>query len=443
MSDIKINSALVIVDYNLSRIADIRHMVHYAKRQYGLTTVLIRSRPTELDGSLADYVIDADPLSPDFVCRALEAVRKLPVVVAALLPFSDNAVQSGADLAEALKVRGDSAELAVNAFSKISHRNQESALKPLINAQNTFVPQFSVVRSYEEFVSFAERCPNGFVLKPSCEGNNRGVLRLTRNDDLRSAFEEVKPYLNGGLICEEIIDFDEEFSFDGIGHLNWITEKDSLNTRYPVEKGQLVPALAPQSTLNAVAKAGTIANLICGQNIGPFHNEVKFDPGSKMAAVIEPNRRPAGMKIWHLAKKAYGIDLFEIWIDQLMGQPIPKEMPKPKGVAAIRMLAAPSNGVLSKRLESESERQALFKKIIALVRSEIGSTEMEWYGFQITALPGARVFAEAKDNSFFIGEVCLFTPDFRSNIKQILDCFEAHWQSNLSAFIDQETICAS
>lgn len=427
---------IVIADYNLTRIEDVRMMLRYAKERYGLHSILIRHNPTPVDHSLADWVINLDPLAETFVGEALYQLHPVREQIRAILPFSDNAVWSGARLARALGMQADDPNLAEAAFSKSVYREMETKAEPFFRAQNVFVPRFRKVSSLEEIEAFSKMCPNGFVLKPSCEGNNRGVIRLLPGDSLKHAYEEVSPYLAGGLIAEELIVFPEEYSFDGIGHLSWVTQKLSVHGRYPVEYGQKVPAPNCKLLLESVGAAGNLANIVVGQKRGPFHNEVKYDPMSYRSAVIEPNRRPAGMKIWHLAERVYGVNFFHLWVDQLVTGDIPKHLPPPKGVAAIRELPAPHSGMLAIPNTPGFAEKVFFEILDRLQRKQIRN--VKWSEFRITATPGSWVEQEPKDNAGFVAEVCLYSPDSSLDVEATLQHFEEEWKTVIACYIEEE-----
>ncbi len=427
---------LLVVDYNLARIDDVRLMTTYAKNRYGLRTALIRPNPTEQDHALAEKVWDLDPLDPQFITKALNKLGEIRPRIRAVLPFSDNAVFAGPQLAEALGCLADSSEGAQAAFSKSVYREEEQKLRAMAEMQNLFVPRFEKVHSLTELRKFAESCPKGFVLKPSCEGNNRGVLRLNPGDDLESAFQEVMPYLAGGLIAEELIPFEEEFSFDGIGELCFITQKMSLSSKYPVEIGQKLPAPMNRDLRQTVARAGRFANLIVGQLHGPFHNEVKVDGMTMQASVVEPNRRPAGMKIWHLAERVYGLNFFHLWVDRIVTGDSATVLPEPKGMAAIRQLRPSKDGMVLGLESPESQRQ-LFNQIVSELEKGGLFPEVLWSDFRILKRDGDRVTKEAKDNGGFLGEVCLFSRNLDVNFEMAFAYFEATFQKLSEGFLTE------
>ncbi len=417
---------LVIVDYNLTRFHDVKLMTDYAKSRYQAETILLRPNPQPCDREVATVIGDLDPRAADFIPKALQFLAPYCSGISAVLPFSDNGVVSGATLAGHLGMKSDSALLARNAYSKLSYREAEDRLRHYLEAQEIFVPRFARVSTRTELEAFADLCPNGFVLKPSCEGNNRGVLRLEKGCDLRAAFDEVEMYLKEGLICEELIPFDREYSFDGIGHLTFATEKMSVTGRYPVEKGQIVPARLSSDRLQSIERAGRAANLLVGQRIGPFHNEIKLDFSGTRSAVIEPNRRPAGMRIWHLAEKVYGVNFFKLWIDQLLGEGIPTTLPAPKGVAAILELAAPFNGTLSPAIDDPNFSGELLRKLL-----RDSPKGLMWSDFRFTQRGGTLVNREPRDNSGFIAEICVFSDDPLADIREIGSRFEERFKESM------------
>jgi biotin carboxylase len=426
----------VLLDYNLSRVDDVRIMTKRAQQEHGLTTVLLRAKPGSLDRSLADHVIDLDPLDPEFVERAVRAIRALGEP-RAVLPFSDNAVASGAAVVERLGLRGDSARLAEAAFSKIAYRQAEAEVLSIFPQEGVSAPRWCTVSSLAEVLEFAKSAPQGFVIKPSCEGNNRGVVKVAPGDDVAAAFAEVVPYLEAGALCEALIELPEEYSFDGIGELTFITKKNIAKGRYPVEHGQTVPARLPPQLQEAIVRAGTLANVIVGQRLGPFHNEIKLDPEDGRSAVIEPNRRPAGMRIWHLAGKVYGINFFELWVDTMLGTASPIAALQARGSAGIRMLAAPLSGRLKPNLDEEKILlQILARKALTEITRR---HQLVWSDFKITAAPDAQVTNLIDDNSKFIAHITLYCPDAKVDIDPLLELFAKEWSVLAEEFIISES----
>ncbi|MFZ9036130.1 MAG: ATP-grasp domain-containing protein, partial [Francisellaceae bacterium] len=312
----------LLIDYNLSRYDEVKYMLDYVRTTYSLHTILIRSEPKQYDFDLADFVIDAAPRNPRFVEQTKTKLLDLQLDIIAGIVFSDDATVAGAKLLTSLGIACDDSNLAINAFSKSAYREAESRSRLAVDNQSLYLPKFMKIHTIQDLKSFIREQQEDFiVIKPAQEGNNRGVIKLSKNScdaEIINAFAELKPYLSDGIIAESGIPFDEEFSVDGLGDMTFITEKISVNEKYPVEYGQLLPACIDNERERKLLSAGRIANSIIGQNHGPFHNEIRIAADNSSTAIIEPNRRPGGMKIWMLAELVYGKNLFKDWIDSII-----------------------------------------------------------------------------------------------------------------------------
>jgi hypothetical protein len=432
------DSFLLIVDYNLSRIDDVASMRRDAYQRYGIKTLLIRPNPTLRDYQISDHVLALDPRAIDFVAAALSALAPFRSQLRGGLVFSDNAVQSGAQLLERLNLPVDDATLATGAFSKIHYRQIEREHRSLLEPQGMFIPAYTTIHSSDELLEFIQLYPDGVVLKPACEGNNRGVTFLYANDDVQQALKEVEPYLSEGVVCEQIIPFEREYSFDGLGHLSFVTEKCSAEGLYPVETGQILPARLRPTQRHLIQRIGNLSNLLVGQCYGPFHNEIKIKSDEMEAAVVEPNRRPAGMRIWSLAERVYGLNFYQLWVDQVLGYSLPERLPAPKGIAATIMLGASCDGHLHLPQEIHAEPKHLFKQALNLYQSMGSADEIEWFGFTFLQPQACQVRAVPKENGDFLAMICVYSPNTDLNILGVKTAISSCWQQVIAPYICQK-----
>ncbi|HEV3156062.1 MAG TPA: hypothetical protein VGZ00_01825 [Candidatus Baltobacteraceae bacterium] len=436
----------LIVDYNLTRIDDVRTMRDHLRHRHGLATILIRPNPRPIDHEICDVVIDAYPRAADFVDRACGELAKFRTSIQGGIVFSDDAVQSGAALLERLGLPVDDALLAFAALSKLAYRSIEQSHDELFRAQGIRVPEYLHVENITELASFLKRHPEGIVVKPACEGNNRGVVVLHPGDDLRLALQTIDKYVSDGVICEEYITDHREFSFDGIGALWFLTEKISATGRYPVEMGQIVPAMLSPIETHTLRRAGNLANLLVGQREGPFHNEIRLSDDGTQATVIEPNRRPAGMRIWQLARAVYRINLFCLWIDHVLGHPLPAHLPTPKGRAATIMLGVPHDGLL--RPISRSDVRAILEQTVT---PSLRSSSLIPDDAQLTWIDSAPlgceidriVRADPQDNGDFIALACLHIDRSDLDFRAIVAAVQATWKRAITPFLSSPRIEAT
>lgn len=424
------SSLLLIVDYNLSRISDVEHIAAYARLRHGAQTLLIRAQPTERDARICDYVLDLDPLAEDFADTALQRLAPWRARLRAGMVFSDNAVQSGAALLERLGLPVDSAPLAASAFSKRAYRVAEARARELLEAQHLFVPDSADVKDVADLREFAASHPEGFVVKPSCEGNNRGVVVVKPGDDLDAAFAAVAPYLSRGAICETLIPFAREFSFDGVGATEFITEKISAEGRYPVEIAQILPAALTPAERRTLTRTGRLANVLVGQRDGPFHNEIKLDDDGRLAAVVEPNRRPAGMKIWTIAAEVYGVDFYALWVDAAFGVPREPSLATSGRQAATVMLGAPADRVFTPPdIETGIAwfEQALDSAARKTNTGALRRLAFDWLSERSRAIP-----AVPRDNADFVAQACFATDDDAADMRALVAAVRDAWLAQLA-----------
>ncbi|WP_092928062.1 ATP-grasp domain-containing protein [Actinopolyspora alba] len=431
---------LIIVDYNLSRIDEVRHLQEYARERHSATVILIRADPTETDHAIADEVIDLDPLSDDFAELGEKLLADRRERIKAGIVFSDNAVRSGVELLERLGVAVDSPHLAEGAFSKHSYRLGESRVADLLTAQGIMVPAFAKISSFEELSVFArDHAEEGFVVKPAVEGNNRGVVAVRPGDDLTAAFAEVLPYLDSGVICEEFIPYRREYSFDGLGSLEFLTEKISARGRYPVEIAQVLPAAVDEYELVTLKRTGRQANLLVGQRNGPFHNEIKLSDDGLSAAIVEPNRRPAGMKIWSMARWVYGIDLHHRWVDTAFGTAANTGQLVPRCSAATVMLGVGSDRSFSP--DDVAVGANPFAEAVQATAEWFGLGEGELTIMEFSWLSPARreLHAVARDNADFAAQGCVVLHGDRADIRTVVYALREAWSDALDRALNAPT----
>ncbi|MBD0711495.1 MULTISPECIES: acetyl-CoA carboxylase biotin carboxylase subunit family protein [unclassified Streptomyces] len=422
---------LLVVDYNLSRIDEVRHLRNHARDRHGATVILIRADPTDADRAIADEVIDLDPLRDDFAEMGEKLLADRRDRIRAGIVFSDNAVHSGADLLRRLGVPVDSPRLAGGAFSKYRYRLTETRVADFLEPQRIMVPAFAEIASLDQLRAFARDHPEGFVVKPAAEGNNRGVVVVRHGDDLTAVFAEVLPYLEGGVICEELIPYRREYSHDGLGSLEFLTEKISATGRYPVEVAQVLPARLDAHERATLHRAGRQANWLVGQCDGPFHNEIKLSDDGLRAAVVEPNRRPGGMKIWSLAHWVYGIDLHHRWIDTAFGTAAPVDRLVPGRAAATVLL-----GVATDRSFHPDDIAAdtdPFADAVRATAERFGLADGELTATAFTWLSHERrdLHAVARDNADFAAQGCVVLRGDRADIRTVVHTLRDAWQDAL------------
>jgi hypothetical protein len=229
-----------------------------------------------------------------------------------------------------------------------------------------------------------------FFIKPSSEGNSRGCMKIENKDDLSVWLEEHSAYMPQGVLCEEILSEGNEFSFDGVNHTYWITQKFTTKGSHRAEYQHILPA--PFSSHETDSIHRTLVPFLnhLGTRGGAFHHEFFLLPDNTLASV-EPNRRPAGMWLWDLAEWSFeDFSPWKSWLDIYSGSPETIDPLRPKYFSGVRGAISRISG----KIVSIDEG-----KIREELKSLFGNQVYKFKGFKKV---GDQVTHAPKDNSDFL-----------------------------------------
>lgn len=233
-------------------------------------------------------------------------------------------------------------------------------------------------------------------------------MKISKGSDIEQWLEDNESSLKSGVICEEILSDDNEFSFDGVAGSYWITQKFTTRGAFRAEYQHIMPAPLPKTSTEKIHSVlePLITNL--GSRGGAFHHEFFILSDGRIASV-EPNRRPAGMWLWDLATLAFeDFNPWHLWIAHCAGHIKHQGRPIPKTFAGVRGVIVPEDCVL---LEADSET------LKALLISRFGN------GFAKVSLlkkPNDLLRSIPRDNSDFVAFVAL-THDNYDQLRNDLD----------------------
>ena len=182
-------------------------------------------------------------------------------------------------------------------------------------------------------------------IKPACEGASRGCRVIRHPSECDEAWQALKPYREGGIVLEELIQNAREYSWDYVAGSTWITEKTTTEGAYRAEIQQVVPApLAADVQARLKAAGRHMAGLVSRDN-GAWHNEV-FLRANRRTSAVETNMRPGGMHIWDLARQAFvDFDPWERWVRWAVEGQVDQPRPGARGYCGIRLLRATAGGI--------------------------------------------------------------------------------------------------
>ena len=391
-------SCVVVVGYNGSRVHDIQKLRDLCKSLYDARLILLVEQVQPHDDQVADHVCSTSLAEQDvassleLVVGCLNADRWKLIGV---LPFSDRGVLLGAALASHFGLPGISPVEARAGLDKQIFRQLEASAT---TAPEDYRPVVSSrIESLPELRQRVIELGGKAFIKPACEGASRGCRVIRHPSECDDAWQALKPYREGGIVLEELIQNAREYSWDSVAGSTWITEKTTTDGAYRAEIQQVVPApLAPEVQARLKAAGQHMAGLVSQDN-GAWHNEVFYRANHRTSAV-ETNMRPGGMHIWDLARQAFvDFDPWERWVRWAVEGQVDSQDPVPRGYCGIRLLRATTGGIL---------------RDVPDIPSLARSLNIDLLDSVVSKRIGEPVSALVKDNFSFVGHIVLFNEDY-------------------------------
>jgi hypothetical protein len=299
---------VIIFGYNNTRIYDIKRLKTLCKNKFDADILLCKESIGMQDKEITPYVLQIDlEIKDDRIIQHqinevdhyLQQHNLEPI---ACLPFSDRGIPLGTHFAKHRNLAHDDCERSYACIDKYTFRCLE-ANEPAPEWYKK--PFFTRIFSYEEAEAIVRSKNRALFFKPTAEGNSRGCIEINSLDDLLHHKDNLAPYYQQGIIIEECIKDCDEYSFDGVNGNYVITEKKTSDGYYRVETQHLLPAPLPRDYYERLIEAGKIVARISGSDMGAVHNELFLNKTTGEVFCVEPNRRPAGLKLWDWIKVAY------------------------------------------------------------------------------------------------------------------------------------------
>ncbi|SEC77308.1 hypothetical protein SAMN04490185_2064 [Pseudomonas frederiksbergensis] len=404
-------SCVVVVGYNGNRVHDIQKLRELCKTLYNARLILVVDQIQPADEQVADHVCSTS-LAPEEVAASLELVVGCLNAdrwkLIGVLPFSDRGVLLGAALATHFGLPGITPDEARAGLDKQIFRKLEAAAS---TSPEHYRPVFSArIASLAELRQRVIELGGKAFIKPACEGASRGCRVIHHPSECDEAWHALKPYREGGIVLEELIQNAREYSWDYVAGSTWVTEKTTTEGAYRAEIQQVVPAPLTADVQARLSAAGRHMSALVSVDNGAYHNEVFLRSGG-LTSAVETNMRPGGMHIWDLARLAFvDFDPWEKWVRWAVEGKADHRDPVARGYCGIRLFRAPADGILRATPDIESLARKLNIELVEAV-----------YAKRV----GDSVMALVKDNTSFIGHIVLFSKDYGQLSDNLLRLAEA------------------
>jgi hypothetical protein len=400
-----------VVGYNGNRVHDIHKLRDLCKKLYNARLILLVEKIQPGDDQVADHVCSTSLAAQD-VAASLELVAGCLNAdswkLIGVLPFSDRGVLLGAALATHYGLPGITPGEARAGLDKQIFRRLEAAAG---TSPDDYRPVFSTrIESLAELRQRVVELGGRAFIKPACEGASRGCRVIHHPSECDEAWLALKPYREGGIVLEELIQNAREYSWDYVAGSTWVTEKTTTEGAYRAEIQQVVPAPLAADVEVRLAAAGRHMSGLVSLDNGAYHNEIFLRSDGRTSAV-ETNMRPGGMHIWDLARLAFvDFDPWERWVRWAVEGKTEHLDPVARGYCGIRLLRAPAGGLLRGAPDIELlARELNIELVEAVYAKRVGDS--------VTAL--------VQDNTSFIGHIVLFCEDYQQLSANLLRLAEA------------------
>lgn len=404
-------SCVVVVGYNGSRVNDIQKLRDLCKSLYNARLILLVEQIKSNDDQVADHVCSTSFAEKD-VAASLELVVSCLGAdrwkLIGVLPFSDRGVLLGAALASHFGLPGITrAEARAGLDKQIFRQLEAQAETSPEDYRRVFSERIESLPQLRQRV--VELGGKAFI-KPACEGASRGCRVIHHPSECDEVWQALKPYRDGGIVLEELIQDAREYSWDCVAGSTWVTEKTTTEGAYRAEIQQVVPAPLPTEVHARLMAAGRHMADLVSQDNGAWHNEV-FHRADQLTSAVETNMRPGGMHIWDLAKRAFvDFNPWERWVRWAVEGKIEHHEPVARGYCGIRLLRAPAGGILRSTPDIQAMARALNIELVE-------ATFAKRIGDSVSAL--------VKDNFSFIGHIVLFNEHYGQLSNDLLRLAEA------------------
>lgn len=322
---------LLVLGASVSQIPIIRRA-----RAAGLRVVVVDGDPDAVGFAEADVAAAVDFSDVEGVVEVARAQGADAVVAVS----TDRAVPVAAAVAERLGLPGIGADVALVMSNK-------AAMRARLAEQHIPQPEFFVLEDPADARDKFARLGAPSVLKPVDSGGQRGVVRVDTVEQLEEALPAVFAESRSGLaIVERYIEGGE---LNGIvvarnGELTLLSLSDRLR---PGGRGFAVgwahgyPSMLPGDAVERAADVATRAVAALGLQDGIAFPQLLVSEAGEVVVVEVAARIPAG-QMADLVRHAVGVDLFEIALLQIFGQPVPTELVEKRfsRPVAIRFLTA-------------------------------------------------------------------------------------------------------
>jgi isopentenyl diphosphate isomerase/L-lactate dehydrogenase-like FMN-dependent dehydrogenase/biotin carboxylase len=285
-------------------------------KSMGLFTIVFDMDPLAPGLQIADHPVKMSTKDIEGCVREavkLSSLRKIDGVITA----GTDASKSVAAIANALNLPGIRYSAAEAATNKV-------LMRTVLSKNNIPVPKFKSIWNLQDTYKAIDEIGLPVVLKPAENMGARGVIKISKRDEIQNAYYHSKKYSpTGELIVEEYLD-GHELSIDAlVWNQNYvitgIADRIIIGEPYFLEIGHNMPSLISKDILEEASKVMIAAMKAIGINHGAAKGDIKITNKGIYVGEIAA-RLSGGFMSSHTYPIASGVDLYKRAIQIALGE---------------------------------------------------------------------------------------------------------------------------
>jgi biotin carboxylase len=318
-------------------------------KQAGYQIILVAKNVPDVLRNEVDTIIEA--VTSDIT--ELERVKDILIgqSVAAVVCFTETAIESAAWLNNELGLKGMPLEAVSAARNKAEMRLRTAALHPI---------KTTLIQSPEEINLFFKEVGSKIILKPINSSGSQGIFTIQSEEDisiwksnhqnvLAPQYDLTKKFSTLNYVGEEYLK-GNEYSVEGFVLDHQVTvigvTAKQVSLEYKLELRHIFPADLSLGEKEQIEKDTTLIINALGLNNTSFHLEGKFD--KKAFRMIEVAARPAGDYIAsHIIPNSIQYDFYGNLIQISLGNP-PEKPGTVHSVSGIQFITTDKEGVFER-----------------------------------------------------------------------------------------------
>ncbi|GIX41454.1 MAG: glycolate oxidase [Leptospiraceae bacterium] len=305
------NKTIIIIGAGILQVPLIK-----TAKSMGLFTIVFDMDSSAPGIEYADHFI---PMSTKDVEGCVREAVKL-----SYLRKIDGVITAGTDASKTVAAIANALNLPGIRYSAAEAATNKVLMRTTLAKHNIAVPKFKAIWNLQETYKAIDEIGLPVVLKPAENMGARGVIKISKREEIPKAYHHSKKYSpTGELIVEEFLE-GPELSIDALAWNNnyiitGIADRIITGEPYFLEIGHNMPSSLSKEILNEASKTMIRAMKAIGINHGAAKGDLKFTNKGIYIGEIAA-RLSGGFMSSHTYPIASGVDLYKRAIQIALGE---------------------------------------------------------------------------------------------------------------------------